>query len=107
MGNRAVIIDKDAYYDRYPTVGIYVHWYDKDDLLGWLKTCRERGYRSTTADLSYGMARLCEIACEDYHTDGYNIGLMVIDPVRDTPKNMLLDVGFVLVSNHEIVEVIE
>lgn len=106
MGNRAVIIDKDAYEDRYPTVGIYVHWYDKDDLLDWLKTCRERGYRSTTADPRYGMARLCQVACEDC-SDGYNIGLMVIDPVRDTPKNMLLDVGFILVSNHEIVEVIE
>ncbi len=107
MGNRAVIIDKNAFEDRRPTVGIYVHWYDKDDLLNWLKTCRERGYRSTTADLSYGMARLCEIACEDYHTDGYNIGLVVIDPVRDTPKNMLLDVGFVLVDGYDIAEVIE
>ena len=106
MGNRAVIIDKDAFEDRRPTVGIYVHWYDEDELRGWLKTCRERGYRSTTADLPYGMARLLQVACEDY-PDGYNIGLWVIDPVRDTPKNMLLDVGFVLVNHYEISEVIE
>ena len=106
MGNRAVIIDKDAYCDRYPTVGIYVDWYDEDDMRGWVKTCRERGYRGTTADPRYCIARLCQVACEDC-SDGYNIGLTVIDPVRDTPKNMLLDVGFILVSNHEIVEVIE
>ena len=106
MGNRAVIIDKDAFEGRYPTVGIYVHCYDKDELLGWLKTCKERGYRSTTCHPPYGMARLCQVACEDC-SDGYNIGLYVIDPVRDTPKGMLLDVGFVLVSEYEIVEVIE
>lgn len=106
MGNRAVIIDKNAFENKYPTVGIYVHWYDEDDLLSWLKTCKELGYRSTTDDPSYGMARLCQIACEDC-SGGYNIGLMVIDPVRDTRKGMLLDVGFVLVSEYEIAGVIE
>ena len=106
MGNRAVIIDKNAFEDRRPTVGIYVHCYDKDDLRGWLKTCRERDYRSTSFDNPYGMARLCQVACEDC-SDGYNIGLMVIDPVRDTPRGMLLDVGFVLVDGYDIAEVIE
>ena len=106
MGNRAVIIDKNAFENKYPTVGIYVHWYDEDDLLSWLKTCKELGYRSTTDDPSYGMARLCQIACEDC-SNGYNVGLMVIDPVRDTRKGMLLDVGFVLVSEYEIAGVIE
>ncbi len=106
MGNRAVIIDKNAFEDRRPTVGIYVHWYDEEDLRRWLKTCKERDYRSTSFDHPYGMARLCQVACEDC-SDGYNIGLMVIDPVRDTPRGMLLDVGFVLVDGYDIAEVIE
>ena len=105
MGNRAVILDKTAFENKYPTVGIYVHSYEERELRSWLKTCKERDYRSTSYDHPYGMARLCQVACED-HPDGYNIGLAVIDPIRDTPRNMMLDVGFVLVSEYEIVEVI-
>lgn len=106
MGNRAVIMSKRAYEDKYCCVGIYVHWYAEEDLRRWLAICKDREYRSTTYDPGYGMARLCQVACEDC-PDGLNIGLQVIDPVRDTPRGMLLDVGFVLVEDYDIAEVIE
>lgn len=106
MGNRAVILDKTAFENKYPTVGIYVHWYNEEDLRRWLAICKDREYRSTTYDPGYGMARLCQVACEDC-PEGLNIGLQVIDPVRDTPRGMLLDVGFVLVNEYEIAGVIE
>ena len=88
MGNRAVIINAESYRSKQLAVGIYIHCYDEEDP-------------------PYGAARLCQVACEGTYESGLNVGLVIVDTKEDTPLDMLLDVGFVLVDGYDIAEVIE
>lgn len=62
MGNRAVIT---ASTTQTTGVGIYVHWNGGlESVLAFLHVAKERGYRDTTYDTTYAMARLCGLVCE-------------------------------------------
>lgn len=94
MGNRAVIIPESAVMNEETTVGIYVHWYDESDLMTALAEMQARGYRSIEDDDMYGMARLCQVLCEQ-NQDGLNIGLTVVDP-REPDE--WLDEGYIAIG---------
>lgn len=104
MGNRAVIIPRIAFEEYDAAVGLYVHWYDESELNSWLDRLREEGYRPFSSDPCYALARLCQIACEEY-IDGLNIGIMAVDPSA-SPSDYGLDAGFVIVDDYEVVETI-
>lgn len=107
MGNRAIIIDAESYRSKQLAVGIYIHCYVEKDLRNWLQICKDRGYRTMKETPPYGAARLCQVACEDTYESGLNVGLVIVDTKEDTPASMWLDVGFVLVEDYDIAEVIE
>ena len=61
MGDRAVIT---ASKSKDKGVGIYLHWYgDLPVVLALIDTAKRLGYRSPEYDETYGMARLCGLAC--------------------------------------------
>ena len=104
MGNRALIIAKSVWEnadneDSVPAV--YVHSYYKYDLRRWLATCKERGYRSFSEDPTYALARLCQVACEDF-PKGNNIGLWSIHKADKPWDDLRLDYGFVIVDDFRI-----
>lgn len=104
MGNRAIIIPRKAYDSKKIIAGLYVHWYDENELKMWLQRMNDEGYRSFRSDPTYALARLCQIACEEY-IDGLNIGITAVDCNEDI-STYKLDVGFVLVDGYEIVDII-
>ncbi|DBA35625.1 TPA_asm: hypothetical protein vir335_00069 [Classicovirus victor] len=81
MGNRAIIVSTGNMSD--VTAGIYVHWFDKGTLENALEEMKARGYRDPADDAEYGMARLCQVLCEQ-NPDGLNIGLTTVD--LDDPR---------------------
>lgn len=103
MGNRAIIVPKESVGDHGPVVGIYVHWFAEDALNEALDKVKNLGYRSTKADPSYGMTRLCQVLCEMYE-DGLNIGLEIVD--FGDPKGVVetaewLDEGIILIGDFD------
>lgn len=59
MGNRAVITTAPFSES---SVGIYVHWNGgRASVEGFLKACRELGYRDPSLDDGYAMARLTQV----------------------------------------------
>lgn len=87
MGNRAVITTEDEKF------GIYVHWNGgRDSVDAFLKYCDLQGFRSPTADLTYGFARLAQVICnffggglscgvgplEKLDCDNYDNGMYII-----------------------------
>jgi hypothetical protein len=59
MGNRAVITVAPFSMSN---VGIYVHWNGgRASVEGFLKACRELGYRDPSLDDGYAMARLTQV----------------------------------------------
>lgn len=61
MGNRAVITASRSKTDG---IGIYLHWAgDINSVVALLDAAKQLGFRCPTVDNSYGMARLCSIAC--------------------------------------------
>lgn len=109
MGNRAIIMDADQFEneDLQVIVGMYVHSYWDEEMNEWLATCKERGYRSTTDDPGYGMARLCQVACESTAESGLNIGMLAVDKSFKPFKDCWLDVGYVLIRDYEVVRIID
>ena len=109
MGNRAMIMSKNRYdyakcVDNVMVPVVYIHWADRDEVEGWLQRMKEEEYRSFTSDPSYALARLCQIACEDY-PNGRNVGIMAINPKED-PAEYFLDEGYWIVDGYEIVETV-
>lgn len=98
MGNRAIIVSTGNMNG--VTAGIYVHWFDKGALENALEEMKARGYRDPANDAEYGMARLCQILCEQ-NPDGLNIGLTTVD-FWDEDINEYLDVGLIAVDYHGI-----
>ena len=81
MGNRAVITT--APYST-SNVGIYVHWNGgRASVEGFLKACRELGYRDPSLDDSYSMARLTQVI-GTYFGGSVSLGIGV---VRDLDAN--------------------
>lgn len=104
MGNRAMIIGKREWDESQDAVvAMYVHWYCQADLEDWLRICKEREYRSPKNHPAYGIARLCQVACED-NPDGLNIGMEVIHKDWHPWTDCLLDVGFIFIDDWEIVD---
>lgn len=109
MGNRAYIIGYAMYQelmagDRDNIPALYVHWYDEDECQQWLRTCEERGYRSISEDAEYGLARLCQVACES-NPDGLDIGIVALDKGfihYCTPflESVVLIDGFAIADTH-------
>ena len=61
MGNRAVIT---ASQSKTEGIGVYLHWAgDINSVIALLDAAKQLGFRCPTTDNSYGMARLCSIAC--------------------------------------------
>lgn len=109
MGNRAIIVPKEAVKEKTVCVGIYVHWYDDGLLARAMAEVEDRGYRSVAKDEAYGMARLCQTLCERC-PDGLNIGLVTCDfgnPEWVRGEAMWLDEGFVMVGDHGEAEVLD
>lgn len=105
MGNRAIVVPWKAMAEKRATVGIYVHWYDDEDLEMALKMMEEKGWRSVSEDEEYGMARLCQLLCDQGY-DGGNVGLKVVDfgnPKDVSEKGRYLDEGYVGVEDYKIV----
>lgn len=94
MGNRAIIVSTGNMSD--VTAGIYVHWFDKGTLENALEEMKARGYRDPADDAEYGMARLCQVLCEQ-NPDGLNIGLTTVD-IGDPHCADGLDVGLIAVD---------
>lgn len=102
MGNRAWIVAKsDVDEGRGLVSAIYVHWFDRDALDDALKELRRREYRDTDRDPCYGMARLCQILCEQ-NPDGLNIGLTVVDIRHPDDRDIWMDVGLIAVDRCHI-----
>lgn len=60
MGNRAVIMTRDAWENN--GIGIYLHWNGgRDSVEGFLAYCKRAGMRTPDSDPSYQMARLCQV----------------------------------------------
>ena len=110
MGNRAMVISKDdydrgcKYYDGWAPA-MYIHWADREELDKWLQRMEREGYRSFTSDPSYALARLCQIACEEY-IDGLNIGIHLVN-VKQDPSYYGLDEGYWIVDGYQVVQTIE
>lgn len=94
MGNRAIIVSTGNMNG--VTAGIYVHWFDKGALENALEEMKARGYRDPANDAEYGMARLCQVLCEQ-NPDGLNIGLTTVD-IGDPHCADGLDVGLIAVD---------
>ena len=94
MGNRAIIVSTGI--TNGITAGIYVHWFDKGTLENALEEMKARGYRDPANDAEYGMARLCQVLCEQ-NPDGLNIGLTTVD-IGDPHCADGLDVGLIAVD---------
>lgn len=61
MGNRAVITASKL---KESGLGIYLHWGGgMESVVALLDVAKQLGYRSPSTDESYGMARLCGLAC--------------------------------------------
>ena len=75
MGNRAVITVAPFSMSN---VGIYVHWNGgRASVEGFMKACRELGYRDPAADSSYAMARLTQ-AIGQYFGGSTSLGIGVV-----------------------------
>jgi hypothetical protein len=76
MGNRAVITF--APYSG-QNVGVYVHWNGgRPSIEGYLKACRDLGYRTPGEDRSYAMARLIGVITT-FHDGGLSVGVDICD----------------------------
>ena len=110
MGNRAIVICKYEYdsaleYRDGWATGMYIHWADREELDKWLQRMEREGYRSFTTDFSYAVARLCQVACEEY-IDGLNIGIVTVN-VKNDPSHYGLDEGYWIVDGYQVVQTIE
>lgn len=94
MGNRAIIVSTGVRTT--VTAGIYVHWFNRQALWDAIKEMMSRGYRDPADDAEYGMARLCQVLCEQ-NPDGLNIGLTTVD-IGDPHCADGLDVGLIAVD---------
>ena len=99
MGNRAIVFGARDWATSTDMVsGMYIHWYEEEDLLRWMRICKERGYRSPKEHPSYGLARLIQVACEDC-SNGRNIGVEVVRKDWHPWDDCMLDVGFILIDD--------
>jgi len=91
MGNRAVIT-LAPYKPENP--GIYVHWNGgRASVEGFLKACRELGFRGPGADPTYAMARLTHAVCL-FFPDGLSVGIGACSGLDcDNGDNGLYEVG--------------
>lgn len=75
MGNRAVITTAPFSES---SVGIYVHWNGgRASVEGFLKACRELGYRDPSLDDGYAMARLTQVIGQ-FFGGGTSLGIGVM-----------------------------
>jgi len=84
MGNRAVIVAHDTTKEnRNRRIGIYLHWCGgKESVEEFLQIAKQRGIRGVDSDPQYCWARLCQIICDEFSSEGENCLSVGIGIVR-------------------------
>lgn len=89
MGNRAVIVSHDTNKENQGNkIGIYLHWCGSEtQVKHYLEIAQMRGIRGCDDDSEYCWARLCQIICDEFSSEGENVLSVGIGIVRCLDTN--------------------